>query len=127
MNNFDISFNISNTYTELFFLLICSIILACLLIILSYSFIYQQPDSEKLSIYECGYEPYENTRNMFNIKFYLIAIFFIIFDIEILFIIPWAIEISNSNLLSLWAIFDFILELSLGFFLIWYSNCLNWK
>jgi NADH:ubiquinone oxidoreductase subunit 3 (subunit A) len=127
MNNFDISFNISNTYTELFILLICSILLAYLLIILSYSFVYQQPDSEKLSIYECGYEPYENTRSMFNIKFYLIAIFFIIFDIEILFIIPWIIEISNSNLLSLWIIFDFILELILGFFLIWYSNCLNWK
>lgn len=127
MNNFDISFNISNTYTELLILLICSILLAYLLIILSYSFVYQQPDSEKLSIYECGYEPYENTRNMFNIKFYLIAIFFIIFDIEILFIIPWIIEISNSNLLSLWIIFDFILELILGFFLIWYSNCLNWK
>jgi NADH-quinone oxidoreductase subunit A len=127
MNNFDISFNIMNTYTELFTLLICSVTLACLLILLSYNLVYQQPDSEKLSTYECGYEPYENTRNMFNIKFYLIAIFFIIFDIEILFIIPWAIEISNSNLLSLWAIFDFILELSLGFFLIWYSNCLNWK
>lgn len=125
MNNFKISFNIINNYIELSVLFLCSIVLACFLLLFSYILVFQKLDSEKLSVYECGYEPYENTRHTFNIKFYLIAIFFIIFDIEILFIIPWIISLSKLNLISFWVMIDFLLELSLGFFYIWYTNCLN--
>lgn len=127
MDNFEISYTITNEYLKLVVLFICSVILACFLSLLSYILVNNKPDSEKMSIYECGYEPYENTRHIFNIKFYLIAIFFIIFDIEILFIIPWAASITKLNLLGLWVMVDFMLELSLGFFYIWYNNCLNWK
>jgi NADH-quinone oxidoreductase subunit A len=127
MDNFEISYNITNDYVKLLILLIGSTVLACFLFLFSYVLVYNRPDSEKLSVYECGYEPYENTRHMFNIKFYLIAIFFIIFDIEVLFILPWAISINKLNLLGLWVMIDFMLELSLGFFYIWYNNCLSWK
>lgn len=127
MNNFKISFLIINDYLQIFILLTVSIIISFLLIILSYFLVFQKPDSEKLSIYECGYEPYDNARHTFNIHFFLIAIFFMIFDIEILFIMPWTLNVAKSNLLNFWIIVDFIMELNLGFFYIWYNNCLNWK
>ena len=127
MNNFDISFFIINDYLQIFILLVISVIIALFLTILSYFLVFQKPDSEKLSVYECGYEPYDNTRHTFNIHFFLIAVFFMIFDIEILFIMPWSLCVAKSNLLSFWVIIDFIIELSLGFFYIWYNNCLNWK
>lgn len=127
MNNFDISFFTINDYLQILILIIVSIIISFILILLSYFLVFQKPDSEKLSIYECGYEPYENSRHTFNIHFFLIAVFFMIFDIEILFIMPWTLSVAKSNLLNFWAIIDFIIELSLGFFYIWYNNCLNWK
>lgn len=127
MNTFEISFNIINNYTNLLILLFFSIVLACFLFLLSYILVFQKINSEKLSVYECGYEPYENTRHNFTIKFYLIAIFFIIFDIEILFVIPWILSLSKLDLISLWVMLDFLLELCLGFFYVWYTNCFNWK
>lgn len=127
MDTFEISYNITNDYLKLLTLFICSTILACFLSLFSYILVYSKPDSEKLSVYECGYEPYDNTRHIFNIRFYLIAIFFIVFDVEILFIIPWAVSIAKLDLLGLWVMVDFILELGLGFFYIYYTNCLSWK
>lgn len=127
MNNFNLSFIDINEFLELLILLVISIILACFLTIFSYFLVYQKPDSEKLSIYECGYEPYENTRHNLSIQFYLIAIFFIIFDMETLFILPWALMVGKSSLLDLWVIIDFIFELNLGFFYLWYNNCLKGK
>lgn len=127
MVNFNLSFIIINDFLELLIILIISIIIACLLILFSFIFTIQKFDSEKLSVYECGYEPYENARHTFNIQFYLIAIFFIIFDMEILFILPWVLTVSKSSFLNFWCVVDFIFELSLGFFYIWYKNSLNWK
>lgn len=114
-------------YFNLFILLIISSILAIILIVVSYGLILEDPNSEKLSTYECGYEPYDNSRHIFNIKFFLIAIFFVIFDIEILFLIPWCVSISKLNLLGFWSIIDFIFELGVGFFYVWYTNSLNWQ
>lgn len=114
-------------YFSLFILFLVSSSLALVIILMSYIFVIEDPDSEKLSTYECGYEPYENSRHIFNIKFFLIAILFIIFDIEILFLIPWSISIANINLLSFWSVIDFIFELGIGFFYVWYTNSLNWQ
>ena len=127
MNNFNISNFITNDFLNLLILLLISTVLACILVLFSYFLMYQKPDSDKLSIYECGYEPYENTRHNFNIRFYLVAIFFIIFDIEVLYMIPWCLSISKANLLNFWSMIDFIFELNLGFFYIWYTNSLNWE
>ena len=127
MNNFNISNFIIHDFSILFFLLLISSILAVILIVVSYFLINQKLDTEKLSMYECGYEPYENTRYVFNIRFYLVAIFFIIFDIEILYIIPWCLFISKANLLNFWSMIDFIFELNLGFTYIYYTNALSWE
>lgn len=127
MNGFNVSNFIINDFLNLFILLLFSLVLACLLVLFSYLLIHQKPDSEKISIYECGYEPYENTRHVFNIRFYLIAIFFIVFDIEILYMMPWCLSVSKGNLLNFWSMIDFVFELNLGFFYIWYNNSLNWE
>lgn len=127
MNTFNISYYFSNNYFEIFILIVVSVLISNLLILLSYIIIYQKPDSEKLSMYECGFDPYENSRNQFNINFYLIAIFFLIFDLEILYILPWSINLSNTSLLGTWGVIDFILELGIAYFYLYYNNCLIWK
>lgn len=114
-------------YLNLFILFLVSSILAIILVLVSYLLVLEDPDSEKLSTYECGYEPYDNSRHIFNIRFFLIAILFVIFDIEILFLIPWCITISKLNLLSFWSAIDFIFELGIGFFYVWYNNSLDWE
>ena len=114
-------------YFNLFILLLVSSVLSAVLILVSYVLVLESPDSEKLSTYECGYEPYDNSRHIFNIRFFLVAIIFIIFDIEILFLIPWCTSIAKLNLLGFWSVIDFIFELGIGFFYIWYANSLEWK
>jgi NADH-quinone oxidoreductase subunit A len=113
-------------YFGLFFMLLVASILAGFLVMLSYILVLEEPDSEKLSTYECGYEPYDNSRHVFNIRFFLIAILFVIFDIEMLFLIPWCVSISKLNLLGFWSVIDFIFELGVGFFYVWYMNSLDW-
>jgi NADH-quinone oxidoreductase subunit A len=78
-----------------FIFLLFAIILTVLIIGASYLLVRQNPDSEKLSAYECGFEPYEDARHTFDVKFCVIAILFIIFDIEIMFLIPWCVSISK--------------------------------
>jgi NADH-quinone oxidoreductase subunit A len=71
-----------------------AILLALVIVGLSYFLAIQNPDTEKLSSYECGFEPYEDARNIFDVKFYIVAILFILFDIETMFLLPWSISIS---------------------------------
>jgi len=103
-----------------------AIILTVLIIGASYFLAKQNPDSEKLSAYECGFEPYEDTRHVFNIRFCVIAILFIIFDIEIMFLIPWCLSISKLDLLGFWSMIDFLAELGIGFFYVGYVRALDW-
>jgi NADH-quinone oxidoreductase subunit A len=100
--------------------------LTVLIIGASYTLATQRPDSEKLSAYECGFEPYEDTRNVFDIRFCVIAILFIIFDIEIMFLIPWCVSLAKVDLLGFWSMMDFMFELGVGFFYVWYVRALEW-
>jgi len=93
---------------------------------LSYTLTNQKPESEKLSSYECGFEPYEDTRHRFDVKFCLVAILFILFDIEVVFLLPWSISLSQLNLLGFWSMIDFLLELGIGFIYVWKMNALEW-
>ena len=113
-NYFNISFLKDNLYAILIFL-IFSFFLSSLILFLSYFFATQNPETEKLSSYECGFEPYEDARQNFDIKFYLIAILFFIFDIETIFLIPWSVTFHLLNSFNYWVIIDFILELGIGF------------
>lgn len=117
---------VKKEYLILLLFLVVAIFLTVLIIGASYLLARQNPDSEKLSSYECGFEPYEDTRHVFDVKFCVIAILFIIFDIEIMFLIPWCISISKLDLLGFWSMIDFLIELGIGFFYVWYVNALNW-
>jgi NADH-quinone oxidoreductase subunit A len=117
----------SKNYLAIFLMLLVAIVLTLVLLSLSYLLARQNPDSEKLSAYECGFEPYEDSRHVFDIRFYVIAVLFVIFDIEMLFLIPWSVSISKLDLLGFWSMIDFLFELGIGFFYIWYTNALNWE
>lgn len=128
MNNFTLVIAISPSNYFKFLLFFTAVaLIAALIIGSSYLLARQNPESEKLSPYECGFEPYENARNTFGINFSLIAILFILFDIEIMFLMPWCILLSESNLLDYWVMMDFLLELSIGYFYAWHSKALNFE
>lgn len=114
-------------YSILLLYLIIAIFLAILIIGASYFLVRQNPESEKLSAYECGFEPYEDARHGFDVKFCVVAILFIVFDIEIMFLIPWCVSISKLDLLGFWSMIDFLFELGLGFFYVWYVKALEWN
>jgi NADH-quinone oxidoreductase subunit A len=117
---------IKTEYLNLFILFIFSILLSILILLFSFYLVKQNPNSEKLSAYECGFEPYDDTRHVFDVKFCVIAILFVVFDIEIMFLIPWCVSVSNLNILGIWSMIDFLFELTVGFFFVWYSNALEW-
>lgn len=117
---------IKKEYFMLSIFLIIAIVLTVLIIGASYFLVRQNPESQKLSAYECGFEPYEDTRHTFDIRFCLIAILFIIFDIEIMFLIPWCVSVAKVDLLSFWSMIDFLFELGVGFFYVWYVKALDW-
>lgn len=129
MNNFYFNNLNSLAYNEYFPILIflsIAILLSCLLVTLSYLLAVQNPETEKLSTYECGFEPYEDARNIFDVKFYIVAIMFIVFDIETMFLVPWSISLSKLNILGFWSMIDFLIELGVGFVYIWYVGALEW-
>lgn len=113
-------------YLGILTFLFIAILLALVIAGLSYSLISQNPESEKLSSYECGFEPYEDTKNKFDVKFCLVAILFILFDIEVIFLLPWSIVLSQLNLLGFWSMIDFLLELGIGFIYAWKLEALDW-
>jgi NADH-quinone oxidoreductase subunit A len=87
----------------------------------------RSPDSEKNSPYECGFEAFEDTRSKFDVRYYLIAILFIIFDLEIAFFIPWALVLDELGVFGLVIIGIFVLELVIGFFYAWKKGALEWE
>ncbi len=86
-----------------------------------------KPDSEKSSPYECGFEAFEDTRSKFDVRYYLVAILFIIFDLEIAFFIPWALVLDKLGVFGLVAMTIFVLELVIGFFFVWKKGALEWE
>ena len=86
-----------------------------------------RPNSEKLSAYECGFEAFEDSRTKFDVRYYLIAILFIIFDLEIAFFMPWALVLDKLGVFGLVAMSIFVLELIIGFFFIWKKGALEWE
>ena len=86
-----------------------------------------KPDSEKLSAYECGFEAFDDARGRFDVRFYLVAILFIIFDLEIAFLFPWAISLGNIGLLGFSSMMIFLLILTIGFIYEWKKGALEWE
>jgi NADH-quinone oxidoreductase subunit A len=114
-------------YFSIFLFLVVATSLSFIIFGASYFLSVQNPDTEKLSAYECGFDPYEDARHTFDVRFYLVAILFIIFDIEAMFIFPWVISLSNVTLLGFWSMADFIVELGIGFIYAWKIGALEWE
>ena len=87
----------------------------------------READSEKTSPYECGFEAFEDTRSQFDVRYYLVAILFIIFDLEITFFIPWALVLDELGVFGLLAMIVFVLELVIGFIYLWKKGALEWE
>lgn len=119
------TFYIETSNISLFF--VFSLCLAFIIISMSYLFSVATPDVEKVSAYECGFDPYEDARNVFDVRFYLVSILFLIFDLEAVFFFPWCVSISHLSESSIWIMVDFILELLVGYIYAWKVGALDWK
>ena len=85
------------------------------------------PDPEKLSAYECGFEAFDDSRMEFDVRFYLVAILFIIFDLEIAYLFPWAVSLSNIGIYGFWSMMIFLGILTIGFIYEWKKGALDWE
>lgn len=118
-------------YSSILVYMIVSIILGCVIFGLSYIVASQPADAEKISAYECGFDPFEDARNRFDVRFYLVGILFVIFDLEVTFLFPWAVSLSSGDLVSTsnvgyWTMFVFLIVLTVGFIYEWKKGALDW-
>lgn len=103
------------TYVVLFICISLSLIIAAIILGLSYLVAIQSPDPEKTSAYECGFEPFEDARNRFDVRFYIVAILFLIFDIEVAFLFPWAGSLGLIGAVGYLVVVGFFVLLTIGF------------
>ncbi len=108
-----------------FFAVACG--LAAAMVIASFIVAKQKPDDEKLSAYECGFPPFENARSKFDVRFYLVSILFIIFDLEVAFLFPWAVTLGKIGLYGFWSMMVFLVVLTVGFIYEWRKGALDWE
>lgn len=87
----------------------------------------QKPDPEKLSAYECGFEAFDDARTRFDVRFYLVTLLFIIFDLEVAFLFPWAVSLGNIGLFGFWSMIIFLGILTIGFAYEWKKGALEWE
>ena len=113
-------------YFSIILFLIIALILSVGFIVINFLFSPKKPDPEKLSAYECGFEPFSDSRMEFDVRFYLVAILFIIFDLEIAFLFPWAISLGNLGSLGFWSMMIFLFILTIGFVYEWKKGALDW-
>jgi NADH-quinone oxidoreductase subunit A len=117
-------------YNDYFFILVFIFIaigMAVAMYILSKVLSPSSPDSEKLSAYECGFEAFDDTRSKFDVRFYLVSILFIIFDLEIAFLFPWAVSLKNIGALGFYSMMFFLFILTIGFIYEWKNGALDWE
>src|SRR5882672_1418354 len=96
------------------------------LLIAPFLIAYKRPDSEKLSAYECGFNAFDDARMTFDVRFYLVAILFIIFDLEVSFLFPWAVAFGEVGVLGFWSMVVFLGVLTIGFIYEWRKGALEW-
>lgn len=120
--NYSLLTEYANLLVAFFWSFILSILLYFIVILLTY----KQYNIEKVSAYECGFHPFEDTRQKFNIKFYLVSILFIIFDLEIVFLFPWAIFLKFMSNFGFFTMFIFLIILTFGFIYEWEKGALDW-
>lgn len=118
---------IFNEYAAILIFLTVSSILSFVIFALSYILISQKADQEKVSAYECGFNPFDDARATFDIRFYLVAILFLIFDLEISFLFPWSLVLGDISIFGFWIMIIFLIILTIGFIYEWYKGALEWE
>ena len=113
-------------YLSIIIFVFVALVLSIGFIILNFLFSPKNPDPEKLSAYECGFEAFGDSRMEFDVRFYLVAILFIIFDLEIAFLFPWAVALGNIGALGFWSMMIFLFVLTVGFVYEWKKGALDW-
>ena len=110
-------------------LIFLSVALVLGLLMLSIGFLFGKgtKSKAKLSPYECGFDPFDDARGRFDIRFYLVAILFIIFDLEIAFLFPWALTLKQLNMFGFWTMMVFLIILTVGFVYEWQKGALDWE
>ena len=119
--------NFLSEYLSIIIFLFISLLLSIGFVVINYIAAPSNPDPEKLSAYECGFEAFDNARIEFDVRFYLVAILFIIFDLEIAFLFPWAISLGNIGLLGFYSMMTFLFILTVGFIYEWKKGALEWE
>ncbi len=118
---------LSHNYIILLVCISFSLFLGLIIFALSYFIAVQNPDTEKMSAYECGFEPFEDARNKFDVRFYIVAILFIIFDIEVVYLFPWSVSLYSTGFQGFWAMILFLIILTVGFLYEIVKKALDWQ
>ena len=114
-------------YLPILMFLGVAVFMAALMAALPFVLAPRKPDPEKLSTYECGFEPFSDSRRQFDVRFYLVAILFIIFDLEVAFLFPWAISLGEIGVFGFWSMMVFLGVLTIGFIYEWKKGALEWE
>jgi len=114
-------------YLAVFVSISLSFLISFILFLVIFLLVYSKKSFEKSSSYECGFHPFEDTRQEFNIRFYLVSILFIIFDLEIVFLFPWVLSLQFLTLNSFFLVIFFLIILTVGFIYEWLKGALTWE
>ena len=120
-------YNFLSEYLSIIIFLFIALFLSIGFILINFLVSPSNPDPEKLSAYECGFEAFDDSRMEFDVRFYLVAILFIIFDLEIAFLFPWAISLGSLGALGFWSMMIFLGILTIGFIYEWKKGALEWE
>jgi NADH-quinone oxidoreductase subunit A len=118
--------NLLADYLPLVIFIGVSLAIGLALLVAPFVVAYKNPDAEKLSAYECGFNAFDDARMKFDVRFYLVAILFIIFDLEVAFLFPWAITFGHLGWFGFWSMMIFLGVLTIGFVYEWKKGALEW-
>ncbi|MHC5307322.1 NADH-quinone oxidoreductase subunit A [Bartonella sp. LJL80] len=115
-----------SSYLPVLIFIVVSALISGVLLVMPYIVAYRSPDPEKLSAYECGFNSFDDARMKFDIRFYLVSILFIIFDLEVAFLFPWAVSFGAMGWFGFWSMMVFLAVLTIGFIYEWKKGALEW-
>ena len=118
--------NLLSEYLPLIIFIVIATVIAGALLLAPFLVAYQSPDAEKLSAYECGFNAFDDARMKFDIRFYLVSLLFIIFDLEVAFLFPWAVAFRDIGAAGFWSMMVFLFVLTIGFVYEWMKGALEW-
>jgi NADH-quinone oxidoreductase subunit A len=120
-------YNFLTEYLSIIIFLFIALLISIGFILINFISSPSNPDPEKLSAYECGFDAFDDSRMEFDVRFYLVAILFIIFDLEIAFLFPWAITLGKIGVFGFWSMMIFLAVLTIGFIYEWKKGALEWE